>query len=215
MSPRQGSVRRYESRLRETQAAGTRRAIVDAAARLFIERGYGATSIDAIAAAAGVGRATVFTAVGGKAEVLRRAYDTALMGDDEPGPLRRHPRAVSIRAETDPTVYLGRYAELVTEIDRRQAGIHEAMRGAAATDPEVRALFATLTGERRAGSARVVGDLVAKGGLRDELDREAAADIVWVLNDPGLYHLLVTVRGWSDEQFRTWLAVTLRGQLLP
>ena len=101
MSSRQAPSRRYESKPRDAQAAGTRRTIVDAATRLFIERGYGATSIDAIAAAAGVGRATVFTAVGGKAAILRRAYDTALMDEDDPGPLRRHPVAVSIRAEPD------------------------------------------------------------------------------------------------------------------
>jgi len=214
MNARQAPVRRYASRLRDAQAASTRRAIVDAATRLFIERGYGATSMDAIAAAAGVGRATVFTALGGKAAILRRAYDTALMGEDEPGALRRHPAAMAIRAEPDPSRYLERYAALVAGIGRRQAGIHEAMRGAAATDPEVRSVFETLNDERRAGSGRGIGDLVAKGGLRDDLDPEAAADVVWVLNDPGLYHLLVTTRRWSDERFEVWLAATLRAQLL-
>src|SRR6478609_3318091 len=100
MSSRQASSRRYESRLRDAQAAGTRRAIVDAATTLFVQRGYGATSIDAIAAAAGVG----------KAAILRRAYDTALMDEDDPGPLRRHPVAVSIRAEPDAAIFIDRYA---------------------------------------------------------------------------------------------------------
>jgi AcrR family transcriptional regulator len=213
MSSRQAPSRRYESKLRDAQAAGTRRAIVDAATRLFIERGYGATSIDAIAAAAGVGRATVFTAVGGKAAILRRAYDTALMDEDDPGPLRRHPVAVSIRAEPDAAIFLDRYAALVADIDRRQAGIHQAMRGAAATDPEVRVVFEALDDERRAGSARVIVDLVAKGGLRAGLEPEVAADVVWVLNDPGLYHQLVTIRGWSHDRFEAWLSATLRSQL--
>ena len=84
-----GPVKRktYRSPLRDSQAEETRLRVVTAAARLFIERGYGATSIDAIAEAAGVGRATVFTSVGGKAALLRLAYDIAIVGDDEPVPL--------------------------------------------------------------------------------------------------------------------------------
>lgn len=211
---RQVPKRTYASPLRDAQAAATQQAIVSAATRLFVEQGYGATSIEAIAASAGVGRATVFTAIGGKPVLLRRAYDVALMGDDEPVPLRHHPEAVSIRAEPDPRVYLERYAGLVADIDRRQAPIHEAMRGAASADPEVRAVFEALVEERRTGSGRVVADVVAKGGLRDALDPAIAADIVWVLNDPGLYDLLVHRRGWAHDRFRAWLAATLTAQLL-
>ena len=80
--------RSYDSPLRKAQAAATRRAIIDAAATSFIERGYVATSIETIAEAAGVSRATVFTSVGGKKELLKKAYDVALVGDDEPIPPR-------------------------------------------------------------------------------------------------------------------------------
>src|SRR4051812_11217164 len=76
--------RPYSSTLRAAQARATRRAIVDAAARLFIELGYGATTVDAIAEAAGVSRKTVFTSVGGKADALKLAIDWAVTGDDEP-----------------------------------------------------------------------------------------------------------------------------------
>src|SRR5437660_827440 len=127
--------RQYQSTLRGMQARSTRETVIAAAARLFTERGYAATSIEEIAAAAGVSRATVFTSVGGKAKLLKTALDVAIVGDDEPVALPDRPRSKAIRAEPDPRKYLALYAELVTEMDGRMAAIHEAARGAAGLDP--------------------------------------------------------------------------------
>jgi AcrR family transcriptional regulator len=207
--------RQYQSQLREGQAASTRQTVITAAARLFSERGYVATSVDHIAAAAGVSRATVFTAVGGKPALLKTALDVAIAGDDRPISLPDRQRSRAIRAEPDPRLYLAGYAAIVTEIGGRAAAIYEAVRGAAGADPAARALWDDHQAQRRQGGANVVGDLLAKGGIRPGLDRESAADLVWVLNDPGLYRLLVHQRGWSPEQFEAWLAQTLQRQLLP
>src|SRR6187402_1824438 len=135
--------RSYDSPLRKAQAAATRRAIIDAAATSFIQHGYVATSIETIAEAAGVSRATVFTSVGGKKALLKTAYDVALVGDDEPIPFPLRPASLAVRAEPDPIPYLAGYAGLVTDIDRRVAPIYEAVRGAASADPEVRDVFDT------------------------------------------------------------------------
>src|SRR6478736_5309503 len=200
MTPRAAVKRPYESPLRKAQAAATRRAIIDAASALFIERGYVATSIEAIAEAAGVSRATVFTSVGGKKALLKTAYDVALVGDDEPIPFPLRPASIAVRAEPDPHRFL------VVDINTRLAPIYEAVRGAASADPEVRDVFEAIGTERRIGAGRVVRDLVAKGGrLREGLDLEEAADILWVLIDAGLFHLLVHQRGWSIPSFQTWL----------
>src|SRR5215470_12926937 len=91
----------YSSALRAAQARATRRAIVAAAARLFGERGYGATTVDAIAETAGVSRKTVFTSVGGKAQALKLAIDWAMVGDDEPVPLLDRPHVRAGMAEPD------------------------------------------------------------------------------------------------------------------
>jgi AcrR family transcriptional regulator len=207
--------RSYESPLRKAQAAATRRAIIDAAAASFIENGFVATSIEMIAEAAGVSRATVFTSVGGKKELLKKAYDVALVGDDEPIPFPMRPASVAVRAEPDARRYLVGYAGLVVDISSRLAPIYEAVRGAASADPEVRDVFEAIGAERRIGAGNVVGDLLAKGGrLRDGLDPEAAADILWVLIDSGLFHLLVHRRGWTPERFEAWLAESMQRQLL-
>ena len=72
--------RPYRSTLREEQARATRRAVVGAARDLFVELGWSRTTIDAVAARAGVSRKTVFTSVGGKAALLKLALDWALVG---------------------------------------------------------------------------------------------------------------------------------------
>lgn len=206
--------RQYRSPLRQAQAATTRRAIIDAAGRLFVENGYVATSIDAVAEAAGVSRATVFTSVGGKKALLKKAYDVALVGDDEPIPMPERPRSLAVRQEPDPWRLLTLYAGLITEMYGRLAPIYEAVRGAASADPDVREVWETIGAERSVGARNLIGLLVARGPLRDGLEAEAAADLMWILNDPGLYHLLVNRRGWSAERFETWLAETMQAQLL-
>src|SRR5258706_2639076 len=116
--------RTYQSTLRGAQAQSTREAVIAAASRLFTERGYAATSIEEIAAAAGVSRATVFTSVGGKAKLLKTALDVAIVGDDEPIALPERPRSKAIRAEPDPRQYLALYAVVVMGYEVRMAGTH-------------------------------------------------------------------------------------------
>jgi len=215
MNNAQDVKRSYESPLRNAQAAATRRAIIDAADTSFIDHGYAATSIEMIAEAAGVSRATVFTSVGGKKELLKRAYDVALVGDDEPIPFPLRPASLAVRAEPDPWRYLMGYTGLLVDMYARLAPIYEAVRGAASADPEVRDVFEAIATERRIGAGNVVRDLLAKGAeLREGLDEDAAADILWVLIDPGLFHLLVHRRGWTQDRFHAWQADAIQRQLL-
>ncbi len=215
MNSRAKVKRPYQSTLRGAQARSTREVIVAAATRLFVEQGYAATSIEEIAAAAGVSRATVFTSVGGKPKLLKTALDVAIVGDDDPVALPERPRSVAIRAEPDPRRYLALYAALVTEIGGRLGSIYEVVRGAAGADPDARELWETHLSQRRQGAANVVADVLRKSQLRAGLDREKAADIIWLLNDPGLYELLLRRRGWTPDRYQAWLAETMIRQLLP
>jgi AcrR family transcriptional regulator len=206
--------RAYDSPLRRAQAAATRRSIIDAATRRFIERGFVATSVDDIARAAGVSRATVFTAVGGKATLLKTAYDVTLVGDDEPVPMPQRPWAQGVRRATTAAEMLDAYADLVLVLSGRVGPITEAIRGAASADPEVRAVWEKIQEERRIGAGNIVRFAIERGGIRADLDPEAAADVIWLLNDPSLYVRLVIERGWSPQDFRDWVAATLKSQLL-
>jgi AcrR family transcriptional regulator len=206
--------RSYRSPLRTAHAGQTRRSIIDAATRLFVETGYGATSMDAIAEEAGVSRATVFSAVGSKAALLKTAYDVALVGDDDLVALPDRAESRSIRAEPDPRRYLERYAALIVGLGARVAPIYEAIRGAASADPDIRPVWEKIQQERRIGAAHVVADAASKGSLRAGIDQEGAADVVWVLVDPGLYRLLVDHRGWPRQRYIDWLAASLIHELL-
>ncbi|SPM31904.1 TetR/AcrR family transcriptional regulator [Mycobacterium terramassiliense] len=208
------SLSPYRSRLRAEQAAATRRLVLDAATRLFVERGYGGTSIDAIAEAAGVGRSTVFAAAGGKPWLLKAACDRAIVGDDEQVPFHQRPEARKLFAMADPTEIVAGYAGLLSDAQRRVSAIYEVARSAAGVEPEVGELWTELSRQRLAGAKELATLLSRKGGLRSGLSVAQARDIIWIYNDPGLHHALVGTRGWSQTKYRDWLAGTLKSQLL-
>ena len=213
--PVKPSKRSYRSPVRDERAASTRLSIIRAGTAMFVEQGYGPVSIDAVAAAAGVSRATVFNAVGAKAALLRACYDVAVVGDDEPVPLPERPWAKPVRDAPDSATLLVRYAHMATFVGRRVAGIYEVIRGAATAHADVREHWEQIRSERRRGAGNVVTMLRARGPLKAGLRPEAAGDIVFVLTDPGLYHELVEEQAWEDDAFESWLAETFLAQLLP
>jgi AcrR family transcriptional regulator len=205
--------RHYSSSLRAQQAGATRRAVVAAARDLFVRRGWTATSVEHVAAAAGVSRATVFT-VGGTAELLKLAYDTAIGGDDEDVAVADRPQVRRLATAPDLDTLVAWYVDLVVATGARVAGIYVALRAAADADDRVRSLFAEVQQQRLTGARGFVEGLAARGWLRSDLGPDAAADVLWTLLDPGLYAALVEDRGWPRERFAAWWARTLRAQLL-
>ncbi|HJT96345.1 MAG TPA: helix-turn-helix domain-containing protein, partial [Mycobacterium sp.] len=129
------SVKRdYRSELRAAQAQATRRSIVAAASRLFVDNGYGATTIDAVAEAAGVSRKTVFTAVGGKVDLLKLALDWAVAGDDRPVPVADRHEMRDAMAQDDPIALLRGCAHEMVAITGRSAGLAQVLEVAAGVD---------------------------------------------------------------------------------
>ncbi len=207
-------TRTYSSTLRADQARQTRKRIVDAAADLFAEHGYAGTTIDAVATAAGVSRKTVFDSVGGKAQLMKLAYDFAIVGDDEPVPLADRPEMRAMLAEPDYGKRLAMYASLVVGIDRRLSSAWRAFEGAATSDPEAAKLYVAMVQQRRQAMQEAAQMFADAGALRPDLDIEVAADLMWFYNDPSLYDKLVRQRGWSVDRFQAWLTEALQVQLL-
>ena len=209
------SVKRdYRSELRTTQARETRRSIVSAASRLLVENGYGATTIDAIADAAGVSRKTVFTAVGGKLELLKTALDWAVAGDDRPVALADRRAMQQVLEERDPTALITRWVRIAVEIDTRVARLFRAVEVAAGIDAAARELVEQSQRQRLDGARMIVKRLAALKALTTALTRDEAIDMAWLATDPALFDRLVLVRGWSTGRFEKWLGQTLCGQLL-
>ena len=148
--------RDYRSELRAAQAQETRRSIVEAAARLFVAHGYGATTVDTIADAAGVSRKTVFTAVGGKLELLKVALDWAVAGDDRPIALQDRDAIRSLLGLDDPRTLLEAWARVLVEIDTRVAPLFQAFEVAAGMDSSARELVEQSRQQRLDGARRVV-----------------------------------------------------------
>jgi AcrR family transcriptional regulator len=206
--------RDYRSELRTAQARETRRSIVAAATRLFAEEGYGATTIDAVAETAGVSRKTVFTAVGGKLDLLKLALDYAVAGDDHAVALADRVAMRGLMEQHDPRVLLDGFADSLGEIGTRVAPLYGALEVAAGMDPAAQELIEASQGWRLADARKVVRRLREMNALTTDVTYQEAVDLVWLAMDPGLFHRLVRVRRWSTRRFKKWLGENLCRQLL-
>ena len=117
-------------------------------------------------------------------------------------------------AEPDPAKQLAMYAALVVAIDRRISAIWRALEGAAASDPEAGKLYVAMVRQRRQSMQEAAQLFADSGALRPDVDVGAAADLMWLYNDPALYDKLVRQRGWSVARFQAWLTEALQVQLL-
>ena len=207
--------RPYRSAMREEQARATRRAVVESGAALFVERGFGGTTVDAIADRAGVSRKTVFTSVGSKAGLLKLAIDWALVGDDEPVAMDDRPAVRELVRETDPATVVRLWARLITDIAGRLALLHPVLTAAADVDQEAAALHVVSERNRLGGARGFVEQLEALGVLRQDLDVERAAAMASLLMDPLGYRRLVLDGGWATEEYADWVARLAAASFLP
>jgi AcrR family transcriptional regulator len=211
---KQVSKRKYDSTRRQAQAAITRRSILEAAQRRFEADGYVATTMEAIAAEAGVALKTVYAAFTTKSGVLRATWDLLLKGDVDDAPVAARPWYVQAVEEKNPR----RQVELIVRsscaVKRRIGAILGVIRGAASVDPDAATLWDLIQSDFHANQGALVASIHANGGLRAGLDVGTATDVLWTLNHPDTWLLLVGERGWSPERFEAWFAEAARVQLL-
>ena len=191
-----------------------RAAVVDAARALFLERGYGATTIEAISDRSDVPAATVYRLFSSKRGILKALLDVSIAGDDEAVPIADRRPVRSLLADADPSNVVAGFVGMVAQVNSRTAPIYRILVSAAASDPDAAALLDELTRQRQDGQARIARSLARAGALRPKLRERDAADIVHALLSPELYGLLVVDRGWPPARYETWLTETLVDQLL-
>jgi AcrR family transcriptional regulator len=195
--------RRYDSSRRQAQARETRATIVRAARDLFIERGYGHTTLADIAAAAGVSVETIYASVGTKAEVLHKAWDITVGGDDEDIVLHERPEVLAIRAEADLAKRLMLHAEFSTKTSQRTAPFQLMVQSAAGADPAAAAMLEEISRQRLNGIGVMAAEAAATGQLA--VTEEECRDVIWSMTDGMLWHRLVNERGWTNERYAEWL----------
>lgn len=197
--------RPYNAPRRAAYAARTRRAIAEAAGRLFIEQGYNAVTMTQIAAEAGVAADTVYAAIGPKPVLFRLLIERAISGEDEPVTAEERDYVRAIRAEPEARGKLAIYARAIRLIQTRLAPLFLALQAAASSEPELATLWREIS-ERRAANMRLLAaDIAATGALRSDISVDQVADIIWSMNSAEYYDLLVHQRGWSPERFEAWL----------
>lgn len=200
--------RAYRSSLRQQRAELTRHRILDAAGRLFVSRGYAATTIAQIAIDAGVAVDTVYATIGPKPALFRLLLESAISGVDNAVPAEERDYVRRIRAATTAQEKLALYAAAVRRIGERMAPLNLVLQEAAVHSPELAEIRDEIA-DRRASNMRLFArDLAATGQLRPVQSLNELADVVWSMNSAEYFALLVVQRGWSPQRFQDWLTET-------
>jgi AcrR family transcriptional regulator len=187
-------ARPYRSARRTAQAAQTREAVLHAARRLFAERGWAATGVREVAAAAGVSVETVYGAVGAKAALLHAAYEGTVVGDDDPTPLAERPQFRAMGEGDTLAERAAAAAALITAIHQRSAALFTALREGSSSEGALAEILRTDERNRWIDDKRGM-EMV----YRAEVD-DAAVDAFWAITSPEVYELLGR-RGWDDRRY--------------
>ena len=201
-------------RHRQARTRLARRAVIETARTLFLERGYAATTIDAISDRSDVPSATVYRLFSGKLGILTAVLDTSIAGDDEGLAVEDRPNVAALVAEPDPRQQLLGFAGISVAINTRSADVYRILVSAAGSDPEAAALLAEYTRRRDAGQGQIARLLARARALRPGLKERDAADVIHALMSPELYRLLVIDQRWTPGRYEQWLAEALAAQLL-
>jgi AcrR family transcriptional regulator len=198
---------------RRERARETRVRVLTSAHRLFVEQGYPSTTMEAIAADAGVAVQSVYYTFKTKSLLLREAVEIAGAGRPNPLPVIQRPWMQEAMAETRGDRALALAVEHGVDIYVRAAPLWPALHAATLADADVEAYFHTMAANRRAGMEQLVRRLAEIGYLRPGLPVSRATDIVYALFSHETYLALGRDAHWSTEDYKAWLWTTLRAQL--
>lgn len=209
------SPRPYDSTRRRKQAQETRRAILEAARRLFLKRGYASTTMASVAEGAGVSVEAVYKAFSNKAGLVKAVFDVAIVGDDKPIPMLQRARVARMRAEPDARRKFEMYGEHLAEAGARAGALQLLIRSAADGHPDAANVWDQMVAEHLTGMTEFARHLHDGEHLRPDLSVDDARDILWTYSSVELYDLLVLRRGWDPERYGGWIAEALTAALLP
>lgn len=205
----------YQGPARQARTRRTRAAVVEAARSLFTERGYAATTIEAISERSDTPQATVYRLFSSKLGILKALLDVSVGGDDQAVAMADRPRVRALMSDEDPKNQLAGFAALLRDVMARVGPVHRILADAARSDEAAASLLAEVARQRHEGQRRIARSLARSGALRPGLRERDAGDIIHALASPEVYGLLVADRGWSGERYEKWLGAILAGQLLP
>ena len=206
--------RTYDGSRRRQRAQETRERMLDAARRLFAERGYSETTIEMIATAADVAIPTVYAVFKSKRGVLAALVQRLVSGEEGGPPLLETRGAQAVQAETDPRRTLERFVEHVSHVQERVIPTYDVMKSAARSEPDIAELLRRVQEYRFSNISTIPARLAALGALRKPLSLDDASRTIWAVASPEVRQMLQAFAGWSPDRYRAWLLDTLAAALL-
>ena len=209
-----GPVKRpYDNSRRQAQSRATRLRIIEAAKAQFIERGYPATTLEAIADAADTSLPTLYRLFSSKRALLKAVLDVSFGGDDQPIAFADRPEVQAARSQPDAALFIRSFARIGRGFMERSSAIMHVLATAAPVDPDAAQLMEEMRRQRRTGQSRIVDTLSALGALDPQLGYSEAVDITYVALSPDVHRILTVECDWTAEQYEQWLVRSL-GALL-
>ena len=207
--------RRYDNSRRLAQVRATRLKVIETATGLFIDQGYPATTLEAVAGAADVALPTLYRLFGSKRALLKAVLDISFGGDDEPIAFADRPEQQQALAEPDPLALVRSFARICRRFMERSAQMFHILATAAQVDPEIAGLQDEIRRQRHTGQARIVAAIAARNALDPSLSLSEAEDITYAALSPEVHRILTTERHWTGDQYERWLTRALGSLLRP
>lgn len=199
--------RAYSTALRQEHAGLTRRKVLEAARRRFIEHGFPTVTMHDIAADAGVAYQTVYSQFGNKLELALELCNADL--------LHVGPTVAMIeqaRAAGDAEAWLRTMGPFTRQLFEPCAQVLRFMRESG--DPVLLARYRDIDRARLEHLKPLGPQLQRSRRLRHGLSAKQAVDLVWTLTGPETYERLVVDHGWSPDDFEKWLGASLVSLLI-
>ena len=201
--------RSYDNSRRQAQSHATSLRIVEVAKALFIERGYPATTLEAVADVADTSLPTLYRLFTSKRALLKAVLDNSFGGDDQPVAFGDRPEVKAARSQSDPVALIGAFARIARDFMERSSAIMHVLATAAQVDPEVAELLTEIRRQRHEGQSRIVAALSDLDALDSHFELPQAVDITYVALSPDVHRILTVERGWTTDQYEQWIVRSL------
>jgi AcrR family transcriptional regulator len=208
--------REYDSTRRQAQAQETRRHILEAARKLFIERGYSGATAEAIAEEAGVSTQTIYAIFKNKKRILVSLMNISpTTGVEDHTPMSERENVRAVAQERDRRHQLHMFSLVVANNLDQVAAVFEVIAEAAKSEPDIDRIVQKLNKQRLVHMTLAVQQIATNGPFRENMDEAQARDTIWTLTSGEVFLLLTRDRSWPKEKYAQWLAETLIRVLLP
>ena len=198
--------RAYNTSLRQEQAQVTKNRILDAASRLFVDRGYSSVTVEDIAREAGVAYQTVYAVFGTKLAVAQAIIWSSFRTEGIDKLMAEGRESGHLEGQ----ILVG--VRIARRLNERFATIVRFMRESG--DPALLAEYQKIEGLRFEQIQAQLKPVLTKGQLRRGVSPADALGTIWAMTGTDLYNQLVSGRRWTASRYEEWLKDALLNMLL-